>query len=409
MAHIAATDAPWTDVVNADYTMANSLLEDIWPLERDAAPDNDDWSMAYYTDGRPPVGILATNGLWWRYHTTATNGNRARAAMVMKMFVCDDIQALPVTFTEAPSLVDGASIEDALQEDPYCIGCHTTVDPIASALFGFWSSNEHSATENHVYHPERELLGEQYLGVEPGWYGQPLYGLADLGPTIADDFRFDRCAATTMTESLLRRRMAREDTDLVEAMTEDFVEADRRIRALMVAITDTDEYRAGGLRADVSDNEPAVPVRLLSPDQLHSVLADVAGWTWTEDGFEQLRNDTWGYRVLMGGVDGVYLSSAPTSPGVTWAATTWRVAESAGLHLASGADAPLTEGLDLGSAPTASNLNDLVWQLHARRLDADERDALSALWTSVDALEGPQRAWAALFTALLRDPSFLTY
>ena len=173
MAHLAATDAPWTDIVNADYTMANALLEDIWPLERDAEAGDDGWTVAYYTDGRPPVGILATNGLWWRYHTTATNGNRARAAMMMKMLACDDIQALPVTFTEAPSLVDGASIEDALKEDPYCIGCHTTVDPIASALFGFWSSNEHSATENHVYHPERELLGEQYLGVTPAWYGQP--------------------------------------------------------------------------------------------------------------------------------------------------------------------------------------------------------------------------------------------
>ena len=49
MAHIAANDYPWSAIVTADYTMANPLLGDIFPVE-------------YPTNGRgwlPPNTMMA--------------------------------------------------------------------------------------------------------------------------------------------------------------------------------------------------------------------------------------------------------------------------------------------------------------------------------------------------------------
>ncbi len=58
MAHVAAEDLPWTEIVTADYTLANELLAEIWPLDY---PDGESgWQKAYYTDGRPAAGVLAS-------------------------------------------------------------------------------------------------------------------------------------------------------------------------------------------------------------------------------------------------------------------------------------------------------------------------------------------------------------
>ena len=78
MARIAVLDRPWTDIVTADYTVANELLASVWPLDYPEGATG--WQLSTYTDGRPAVGVLATNGLWWRYVTNVSNMNRSRAS-----------------------------------------------------------------------------------------------------------------------------------------------------------------------------------------------------------------------------------------------------------------------------------------------------------------------------------------
>ena len=46
--------------------------------------------MARYQDGRPAAGVLATNGLWWRYRSTASNANRKRANQASRILLCQD-------------------------------------------------------------------------------------------------------------------------------------------------------------------------------------------------------------------------------------------------------------------------------------------------------------------------------
>lgn len=414
LAHIAATDAPWSDAVTADYTMANPLLEEIWPLERDAG---DGWTTAHYTDGRPPVGVLGTNGLWWRYHSTVTNFNRARVGVMMRLLVCHDIQARAVSFSEAPSLAEGESLESAIREEAYCVGCHSVIDPAAASLFGFWAANEHSATEIDTYHPEREQLGEQTLGVEMGWYGTPVYNLEELGTAIAADPRYDRCAVESMATSLWRRPVDRvEDAELLHDLEATFQAEGSRVKPLLVALTDTPEYRARaiGAGADEATVESAIPVRLMTPDLLQSSLADATGFEWTTDGFEQLRNDTYGYRLLLGGVDGVYLTRPQSRPGVTWAAATQRLAEGAAWTAVEGlgSEGLLADVADTdrpGDAAFDQALDDAVWRLHARHPSDGETQELGALWQTLADDDDTVAAWSGVLTALLRDPEFLTY
>lgn len=199
MAHVATSDVSWSTVVTADYTMANSVLQEIWELEPVEATSADEWQPMRYTDGRPPLGVLSTNGVWWRYYTTPNNKSRARAAFVSRLMVCDDI--LTRTVVDPPNVqATEGNQEDLIKNEPACVSCHQTLDPLAASLYGFWQNDMHDVIELSLYHPEREWDGERDLENEMAWYGKPMRAPADLGPRIAEDRRFLTCAAERLAE-----------------------------------------------------------------------------------------------------------------------------------------------------------------------------------------------------------------
>jgi len=404
MARIVAEDRPWTDIVLADYTMANPLLGEIWPV---AYPEGGaGWQPVSWTDGRPAAGVLASNGLWWRYTSSDTNMNRSRAAAITKLLLCEDFLARPITFARE-SVV--ANPEEAVHTDPGCLACHAAVDPLASALFGFWWLSLYSAAEEVRYHPERELLGEEYLGVSPAWFGEPIRGLSDLGYAVAGDSRFYTCAVETMVQGLWRRPPTLEEFDALESLRRVFLAEDVRMKALLRAVTDTPQYQAGALSpdAEAADIEREVVSRLLSPDQLSGVVEALTGYRWTYDGFDQMDNDSLGYRVMVGGVDGSTVGDPQRTPGLTWALVTERLAQAGAASAA--ATGRVDVGLRPGDASFEGTLVSLHWQLYARRADAEWLSDVSALWAAVEASEGPEAAWASVLSVMLRDPDFLSY
>ena len=112
-AHVIAEDLPWSEVVTADYTVANEVLGALWPL--DYPEGETGWRVARYTDDRPAAGALATNGLWWRYTTTPSNMNRGRASALSRIFLCVDYIARPINFSAAST--DLADPEEANHRD----------------------------------------------------------------------------------------------------------------------------------------------------------------------------------------------------------------------------------------------------------------------------------------------------
>ncbi len=400
-ARIIAEDRPWSELVTADWTMTEDILATVWPLSTD--PGETGWRRAQYNDGRPNAGILSSNGLWWRYTSTSSNMNRGRAAAISRLLLCEDYLVRPVRFSTSNINTDG--VESAVRSDPYCLGCHASLDPIAASLFGFWWLSLYSEIEETTYHAEREALWGDVLGVAPAWYGAPIAGLSELGFAVASDSRYYTCAVQTFAESLWQRPTTGDDAQVLEDLRQHLLAEDTRIRPLLAAITETDAYR---------DPNP----RLLHHDQLRQSVLTLTGFDWRALGAPMLDTDASGFRLLLGGVDGESITSAQTEPGLTWALVLKRLSEAAATtvvdQIAIGqSSSPLLDVAALESKPDeaafVAAIDHLFVCLFSRSATEAEQQQVATLWTAIAENEGPEAAWAGVLSALLRDPAFLTY
>ncbi len=416
-ARIVAEDRSWAEVVTSDTTVANELLAEIWPLERE---EGEGWTEARYTDGRPAMGILATNGLWWRYFTTVTNYNRGRVAALTRMLICVDYAGRTISFSESDALAAGAEVEDALRQSPPCMGCHSSIDPVASVLFGFWPANEYNVDEVDHYHPEREALGPELLQVEPAWYGDPVVSPGELGAHIARDPRFSRCAVDTFAQGLWDRTLSVDDEVVLSQLDTDFQADELRVKPLIAELVRQPAYTVGGLTADAdaATAERAQTLRMLTPDQLQSVFTDLSGLVWTYGGYQQLDNDTKGYRILGGGVDGEEVGRPQRVPSLTSMLVDQRAAEAAAYklvaaELGAGSEARILDSANLDTQPDdaafTEQLDSLRWRLLALKSDEQWNSQLTTLWEAVEAEDGPEAAWRAVVAASLQDPYFIGY
>ena len=402
MSRVVTEDLPWTEVVLGDWTMADEVLASVWPLSYPTGETG--WSVAQYTDGRPGVGVLATNGLWWRYNTDESNMNRRRAAAISKLLLCEDYLVRPVAFSEADTTSEATA--DAVHSDPYCLACHASLDPVAASLFGFWWLSLYSEIEETTYHPEREALWEQFLGVEPAWYGTPISGLPDLGVSIARDSRFYTCAVETFAEPLWRRETTAEDADLLETLRAQFLRSELSSKMLLSDLTETAPYR---------DPDP----RMLTHDQFNTTIEALTGFKWIFEGFDQLDSDLpRGHRLLLGGVDGEAIRTPQRTPGFTWALVVKRAAEAAASTAVIRELMQEEERIMLltvtqddrpGDPAFTQELESLHRRLYSKPADDEWVADMEALWTEVADSNPVTMAWQTVLTVMLRDPLLLTY
>ncbi len=406
MARVGTADEPWTDILTTDRTRLPPVLTALWPVE--VLEEGDGWRDARYTDGRPAAGVLATNGLWWRYSTSKSNKNRTRAAAIARLLVCVDLLDREVSVER----LGATEVEEAVRTAPECVGCHSALDPVAATLSGFTPINAHSGPENQRYHPERELDGAAELGVQPAWFGSPVQDLGALGAAVAADPRFLPCTVRQLAQGLWARPPRPDDTAELRAVQADFEAGDLRLTVALRSLVSGATYRAGSQ----GEGGTEVTGRWLWPDQLASSIEDTTGFRWTWEGFEVLDDDTLGYRVLLGGVEGVATTEPQARPGLAMVAVWKRVAEAAADHavvtelVAGEPGAGLFAGLTLADAPGDpafdSGISQLRWRLLAVRDPVAEAD-LAALWSAVEVEHGPAHAWRAVVAALLREPLFV--
>lgn len=208
LGRVAVSDRPWTEVVTADWSMADEVLAGVYPV---AYPEGaSGWQEVKWTDHRPSAGVLTTNGLWWRYGSTEENYNRGRANAVSRILLCQDFLVRPVTFPRSSVVVDAAALLDQTRTNEACVSCHVSVDPLGSYLFGF--SYGDVAFVSPDYDPSSELSWQSGTGLAPSYFGEPGDDLTDLGRQIAADPRFPACTTEQVFEALVGRR--HEDSDL---------------------------------------------------------------------------------------------------------------------------------------------------------------------------------------------------
>lgn len=422
MAYIASNDLPWTDVVTADYTMANSLLLDIWalsPVDR-VSTSLSDWVPARYTDGRPAGGVVMTNGIWWRHYTTPNNKSRARSAFLTKFLVCDD--HLARTVTSPPNLrVGDTNLEDMVQTEPSCQACHITLDPVAATLYGFWQFDIHDVLELESYHPEREWFGERELNLEMSWYGKKLSAPVDLGPAIAADSRFLSCAVENLAKSLWRREIVADDAGQLANILASFTEHELRYSALFTAILATPEYQMANGSLDDSRNYSAR--KILQAEQIESVIADITGFVWTEewDDSEQsvFSNDEVGFRLLFGGIDGRMTNKKATDPSPSRQLSVKRYIQLASADVVERVwnDSSASE-LFLGKAISDihsdhEDFATIVGAIHLRvtglEISAEQLQLQKDMFGNIERSFGRKQAWTTMTSVMLRNAEAWIY
>lgn len=409
LAHIAATDRPYTELVTGDWTMANEILAEAWPIER---AEGEGWVEAHYTDGRPAAGVLATNSLWWRYTSTDSNANRKRANAISRTLLCYDYLNRPIEFDRNVNLLESGAVEDALHNNPGCANCHVSLDPMASYLFGFWWYDYTNPAEASYYFPERELRWRSYGNNAPAFYGTPGAGLSDLGRQVAADARYPACAVETAWKLLLRRAPTVDDTSALTAHRNAFLSSDLHLKALLRSIVHDPAYMGVDPSASAS-----VPLKMTTPDLMASQIEGLTGYRWTYGGYDLMKSDTVGFLTLAGGADGLTVSASATAPNATLLLVQQRLAEAAADYAVQTEPSRLLT-IDLDATPEAApddfvaQIQALHWALYGDRVAADgpEVTANLELWSELYTVtRDTRRAWAGLLAVLLRDPEMLFY
>jgi hypothetical protein len=408
LAELTREDRPLTGLVLADYTLANELLLRVHPVVRTAPARADGWSRATYTDGRPKAGWLTMNGLWLRYLSDGVSYGRGRANAVARLFLCADFLDRPIDFPRDFDLTDEEAIREAVRTNDGCIGCHASLDPLASHLAGFQYTDK-TPSELLRYHPERERLWPRLTGLAPGFYGRPGYALTDLAHHIAADPRYVECLVERGFGLFLGRPVDHADPRELDALTlhrERLLSGGLTMRSLARSIVSDPRYAL------------ADEVKLVPPEMWSDVLFDLTGYRMSRNDRDVFATDATGLRSLAGGGDG-RSGSAPASTPTATMALAWERSAEAAADYAVRHPAALFVELDPSVVPDAALEGQLLAQiarLHRRLFgtrpapDSLEIQESRKLWDRLFAIEGrPGRAWVGLLTALLRDPTMVTY
>ncbi|MXY56162.1 MAG: DUF1588 domain-containing protein [Gammaproteobacteria bacterium] len=161
IAHVVENDLPYTEVLTADYIMANPFAAEAYGANAEFDDESDDHefkpsrfaayyledgSRSYYNVPRcgsyvtyagdlrldyPHAGILNTTTFLKRFPTTPTNRNRARARWTYYHFLGVDVEQLAARTTDPDALAD---TDNPTMKNPACTGCHDVLDPMAGAF-----------------------------------------------------------------------------------------------------------------------------------------------------------------------------------------------------------------------------------------------------------------------------------
>ena len=161
IAHVVENDLPYTEILTADYIMANPSAATAYGADTDFEDPTNAHEfkpseiVSYFRDcdGKvneytpeiglrvldpgpcatefPHAGILSTKVFLKRYPSTATNRNRARSRWTYYHFLGVDIEKSAPRTTDPTALADTSN---PTMNNPACTVCHSVLDPVAGAF-----------------------------------------------------------------------------------------------------------------------------------------------------------------------------------------------------------------------------------------------------------------------------------
>ena len=422
--YIVDNDRPWSEVVTADYTLADEIVATVWGLSYDW--NGSGWQVTAYEDGRPQAGVLSDGWVFTRMPSTENNRNRERAALIANSLICHDYPGRPVVIPPDIDLTDEAAIANAIEDNDVCVGCHQTLDPLASAFsvhYGLRLPGYETSYPLVQYTPE---VAQDYD--PPAWYGVPVTDLRHLGQLIAEDPRFSICAVRRFYSELMHVPVEEVPQEAIARYLPVFTGTDMNVRSLVRAIVRSDEY--GAVRAEAGMEADAAPVvvRRATPQQLDTLMLDLNGFRWmaqvdfdlgvgTVGEVPLMRDYLWGYRTLAGGPNNfdttTHLRTADPGSLLVLRALAERSARAAAEAAGSeGALISVPNAIDGDPDAVREQLIALHLRLFGERVQAgdpaldDSETLYLAAW---EASGDGRRAWEITLAALLQDPGVLYY
>ena len=170
IAYIVENDLSYTEILTADYIMANPKAAEAYGATNkfDDSEDRLEFRpsriVSYYRDDEskvfeddqalgvrvldagnlstdyPHAGILNTTVFLWRYPTTPTNRNRARSRWTYYHFLGLDVEKSASRTTDPEALAD---TNNPTMNNPACTVCHRVLDPVAGTFQNYGEEGEY--------------------------------------------------------------------------------------------------------------------------------------------------------------------------------------------------------------------------------------------------------------------------
>jgi len=420
--HIVLDDRPYTELVTADYIMANPLTAVVWGLEL----EGEGWQEARFEDGRPHAGLLSDPNYYTRHASTDTNRQRARGAHITRALLCHDYMRREVRVPEGVDLTDGG--DRAIQDNAVCVSCHNTLDPMAGAFAENVGVIVPQYTRRYPIETWDPSLADDYDPIY--FYGIPAHDIIDVGEIIAEDSRFARCAIRRHYGQL----MAMDADDVPDSVVDELLPVWQgqggQVRPLLAAIATSDAFASSG-PVERSDGVAAEGLRRATPWHMQRVMEELTGFRWDMDvdynlGYgrvgevELADNITFGFRVHSGGADGFDIWDPMRTANPTTLLVMREVAGMAAKKVVAddlyGDGSPRlltrvsTDTTDENSV--REQLVDLHLRLHGK-VEAADGPAVTASWTlfsgELSRASDAATAWELTLFAMLQDPTLLYY
>ena len=304
IAYVVENDLSYTEVLTADYIMANPMASEAYgaatqfedvedPLEfrpseivsyyRDDESKVTEYDLAIgdrvldpgnlWTD-YPHAGILNTTVFLKRYPTTPTNRNRARSRWTYYHFLGLDIEKSASRTTDPVALAD---TDNPTMNNPACTVCHRVMDPVAGAFQNYGEEGEYrdewggmdSLDEFYKYPPDGSYTPYQHGDSwyrdmrEPGFDGEVApnadNSLQWLAERIVADDRFAEATVKFWWPAILGVEVAeppedRNDSDfeaMLLASNAQSAEVERLAKAFRVGIAGGKPYNLKDLLAEI--------------------------------------------------------------------------------------------------------------------------------------------------------------
>jgi hypothetical protein len=430
---VVMRDLPLTEIVTADYTVADETVAQVWGLTR---AGDAEWDIAHYRDGREHAGILSDSMVFTRHSTTLSNKNRGRAAAISRGLLCYDFLTRGIEVDSSINLADPEEVANAVQKNTACAGCHQTLDPLAAFFGSFHPIYVPSQVESYPYPFYTPGLSQLFTVGEPGYFGYSGRSLRDLGKMIAADPRFSLCAAKRFyayfhqvpladvpreraaeLQAVLATRMSAKDLARAIVLSDDF----------RISHATTDDAEVNGARA--IDHRFLLKAR---PWQLARMVEGLTGFRWeaylnanlgygTVGRLDMMTDSLFGFNVLAGGIDSVNVTLPANTMTASASLVVRGLAARAVEHVVDSdfefaSSAKLLRKVreqNVDEASVRAQLVDLELRLYGAVIASDSPEVTSGWELFQGALKeaggDARRAWRTTLFALLQDPRLLYY